>query len=100
LVTIPNTAELIKYASNTFLDNKIVLINELSDLCEKVKADIENVSLGVGLYKSIGKYFLKVGPGFGGSCLSKGIKSLWTRGKIQYMGGRNDCQQKSGVRIW
>ncbi|ROT47383.1 UDP-glucose dehydrogenase family protein [Candidatus Cardinium hertigii] len=76
LITDPNTAELIKHASNAFLASKIAFINELSDFCEKAQADIDDLSLGVGLDKRIGPAFLKVGPGFGGSCFPKDIRSL------------------------
>lgn len=70
------TSELIKYASNTFLATKIAFINEMANLCEKIDADIEQLSLGVGLDARIGKAFLKSGPGFGGSCFPKDILSL------------------------
>jgi UDPglucose 6-dehydrogenase len=74
--TDPTTSELIKYSSNAFLATKIALINELSDLSERVGANINNLSLGIGLDHRIGREFLKVGPGFGGSCFPKDIKSL------------------------
>lgn len=70
------TSELIKYASNTFLANKIAFINEMADLCEIVGADITKLSEGVGLDKRIGKSFLNPGPGFGGSCFPKDILAL------------------------
>lgn len=70
------TAELIKYASNTFLANKITFINETADLCEVIGADIKLLSEGVGLDKRIGKDFLNAGPGFGGSCFPKDILAL------------------------
>jgi len=70
------TSELIKYASNTFLANKIAFINEMADLCEIVDADIETLSKGIGLDKRIGPDFLKAGPGFGGSCFPKDILAL------------------------
>lgn len=76
LKTDPNTAELIKHSSNAYLANKIAFINELSDLCEEAGANVKDLSVGIGLDKRIGKDFLKVGPGFGGSCFSKDIKSL------------------------
>ena len=71
-----NTSELIKYASNTFLANKIAFINEMADLCEVVGADISQLSRGIGLDKRIGDAFLQVGPGFGGSCFPKDIMAL------------------------
>lgn len=70
------TSELIKYASNTFLANKIAFINEMADLCEIVGADIKTLARGVGLDKRIGASFLKAGPGFGGSCFPKDILAL------------------------
>ena len=70
------TSELIKYASNTFLANKIAFINEMADLCEVVGADIKTLARGVGLDKRIGESFLKAGPGFGGSCFPKDILAL------------------------
>ncbi len=70
------TSELIKYASNTFLANKIAFINEMADLCEIVGADIKTLARGVGLDKRIGESFLKAGPGFGGSCFPKDILAL------------------------
>ena len=70
------TAELIKYASNSFLACKIAFINEMADLCEVIDADINQLSHGVGLDKRIGPAFLKAGPGFGGSCFPKDILAL------------------------
>ena len=70
------TAELIKYASNSFLAMKISFINEISELCEKVGADVELVANGIGLDKRIGKKFLKPGLGFGGSCFPKDTIAL------------------------
>jgi UDPglucose 6-dehydrogenase len=74
--TAVETAELIKYAANAFLATKISFINELSRLCEKVGADVEELALGMGLDKRIGDKFLKVGPGFGGSCFPKDTLAL------------------------
>lgn len=76
LKTDPNTAELIKHSSNAYLANKIAFINELSDLCEEACANVRELAVGIGLDKRIGKDFLKVGPGFGGSCFPKDIRSL------------------------
>jgi UDPglucose 6-dehydrogenase len=67
----PETAELIKYASNAFLATKIGFINELSQLCEKVGIDIDLLAKGMGLDKRIGDKFLRAGPGYGGSCFPK-----------------------------
>jgi UDPglucose 6-dehydrogenase len=65
------SAEMIKYASNSFLSVKISFINEIADFCELVGADVDEVALGIGLDKRIGAKFLKPGPGFGGSCFPK-----------------------------
>lgn len=71
-----STSELIKYASNTFLANKIAFINEMADICEIIGADISKLAYGIGLDKRIGNTFLKAGPGFGGSCFPKDILAL------------------------
>lgn len=70
------TSEMIKYASNTFLANKIAFINEMADLCEEMGADVKDLSYAVGLDTRIGGQFLKAGPGFGGSCFPKDILAL------------------------
>ncbi len=70
------TSELIKYASNAFLAAKLAFINEMSDLCEKVGADISDLSWGMGLDGRIGPAFLTVGPGYGGSCFPKDTLAL------------------------
>jgi UDPglucose 6-dehydrogenase len=70
------TAELIKYAANAFLATKITFINEMARLCEKLGADVEELALGIGLDKRIGDRFLKVGPGYGGSCFPKDTRAL------------------------
>jgi UDPglucose 6-dehydrogenase len=70
------TAELIKYAANTFLATKITFINEIADLCEKVGADVQDVARGIGLDGRIGRKFLHAGPGYGGSCFPKDTLAL------------------------
>lgn len=76
LYTSRESAELIKYSSNAFLAAKIAFLNEISNLCEKVGGNIDDVSKGVGLDHRIGDKFLKTGPGFGGSCFPKDILAL------------------------
>lgn len=76
VVTDLESAELIKYASNAFLATKVTFINEMAALCEKVGADIKEVSRGMGLDGRIGNKFLHAGPGYGGSCFPKDTKAL------------------------
>jgi UDPglucose 6-dehydrogenase len=76
LYTSRRTAELIKYAANAFLATKITFMNEIADLCEKVGADVQEVSRGIGLDNRIGPKFLHAGPGFGGSCFPKDVRAL------------------------
>ncbi len=70
------TAELIKYASNSFLAVKIAFINEMANICEDINANIEDLSYGIGLDTRIGNKHLKAGPGFGGSCFPKDILAI------------------------
>lgn len=70
------SAEMIKYASNDFLALKISFINEMANVCEIVKADIEDVTRGMSYDKRIGDKFLNAGLGYGGSCFPKDTKAL------------------------
>lgn len=76
LVTDIRSAEMIKYASNTFLASKISFINEIANICERIGADIGEVAKGMGLDERIGPKFLEAGVGFGGSCFPKDVKAL------------------------
>jgi len=83
IVTDLRTAEMIKYASNAFLATKISFINEISNICEALGADVKEVAAGMGYDKRIGRAFLDAGLGYGGSCFPKDVKALAHMANIQ-----------------
>jgi UDPglucose 6-dehydrogenase len=70
------TAEMIKYAANSFLATKISFINEIANICEKAGADVKMIAYGIGLDSRIGRKFLNSGIGWGGSCFLKDVSAL------------------------
>jgi UDPglucose 6-dehydrogenase len=70
------TAEMIKYASNSFLATKISFINEIANMCKRLGIDVYDVARGMGLDRRIGTLFLNAGAGFGGSCFPKDVSAL------------------------
>ncbi len=82
----PASAEMTKYAANVMLATRISFMNELSGLCEKFGADIENVRSGIGSDSRIGSAFLFAGIGYGGSCFPKDVKAL------AFMGDEQGCE--------
>jgi UDPglucose 6-dehydrogenase len=76
IITTIETAEMIKYASNSLLATKISFANAMAFLCDAVHADVEAVLDGMGLDKRLGRQFLSPGVGFGGSCFPKDVKAL------------------------
>jgi len=76
VVTDLTSAEMIKYAANSFLATKISFINEIANICDKVGADVAQVAQGIGLDSRIGTKFLNAGIGWGGSCFPKDVSAL------------------------
>ena len=81
VATTIESAEIIKYASNSFLATKITFINQVADLCESVGGNVQDVAKAMGLDKRIGSKFLHAGPGFGGSCFPKDVKAFTATAK-------------------
>ncbi|GAB4537406.1 MAG: UDP-glucose/GDP-mannose dehydrogenase family protein [Pleurocapsa sp.] len=76
VVTDLSSAEMIKYAANSFLATKISFINEVANICDRVGADVTQVAKGIGLDSRIGSKFLQAGIGWGGSCFPKDVSAL------------------------
>lgn len=72
----PKTAEMVKYAANSFLAAKISVNNELANICSRIGADFDQVRKAIGADPRIGEPFMYAGPGFGGSCFPKDVKAL------------------------
>jgi UDPglucose 6-dehydrogenase len=83
LTTSLTSAEMIKYAANSFLAMKISFANEMANICERVGAEVMQVMKGIGLDARIGSKFLNAGIGWGGSCFGKDVKAL-TQTALEY----------------
>ena len=107
VVTNINSAELIKHASNSFLATKISFINAVSQVCDKVGADVLKVAEGMGYDKRIGRSFLNAGVGYGGSCFPKDVdafirlseKSGYDFNLLKEVRQVNESQKASFVRL-
>jgi nucleotide sugar dehydrogenase len=104
--TTLSTAELIKYASNSFLAMKISFINEIAQICDRVGADVTQVAEAMGMDHRISPQFLRAGLGWGGSCFGKDLTALATTARehgfepplLQAIGAVNDYQRLEVVR--
>ncbi|EDZ93396.1 nucleotide sugar dehydrogenase, partial [Limnospira maxima CS-328] len=76
VMTDLSSAEMVKYAANSFLATKISFINEIANICDRVGADVKQVATGIGLDSRIGNKFLQAGIGWGGSCFPKDVSAL------------------------
>ncbi|MFK2819107.1 UDP-glucose/GDP-mannose dehydrogenase family protein [Flavobacteriaceae sp. LMIT009] len=102
IVMDERSAELTKYAANSFLATKITFMNEIANFCELVGADVDKVRIGMGTDSRIGKRFLFPGIGYGGSCFPKDVKALHKSGKdvgydfeiLDSVIGINDAQKR------
>jgi UDPglucose 6-dehydrogenase len=84
LKTDPRTAEMIKYATNSFLATKISFINEIGNICKSLKIDAYTVAEGLGMDSRVSPQFLRAGLGFGGSCFPKDVKAIVGKAKEVY----------------
>lgn len=84
MITSPRTAEMIKYATNSFLATKISFINEIGNICKSLGIDCYEVAKGLGMDSRVSPSFLKAGLGFGGSCFPKDVKAIVGKAKEVY----------------
>jgi len=104
LVMDRRSAELTKYAANSFLATKISFINEMAVLAEEVGADISHVAAGIGSDPRIGKQFLKAGPGWGGSCFPKDVRAMRYLGEqtgvsLPVVNAAHDLNEQARIRM-
>src|SRR5260370_1560651 len=114
VITDLYTAEMIKYASNAFLANKISFINEMAQICERLGADVKEVAAGMGYDKRIGRAFLDAGLGYGGSCFEadetvftlnspnvavERLDTLFAKGSTPFLGDVVELVRPSDQRV-